>query len=234
MLSLFPLFPGNNEKDQIHKIHNILGTPSKEILERFQRCATNIDFNFPHAVGTGVAPLVPHIPAECLDMICKMLIYNPDERITAKQALNSPYFKELRAQEQKTAPSRELGSVSPSNAADEHSIDGGETYPKKSDGHKRKMQQGTNVKKTDHYVEGTNDYEDLAINNVTSVSLTELIASSDQRLWQEKSRILYEQQQCSWVQADAEADLSQQSARRQKSLGATCRSTAAGVCYQEN
>lgn len=28
MLSLFPLFPGNNELDQVHKIHNILGTPT--------------------------------------------------------------------------------------------------------------------------------------------------------------------------------------------------------------
>lgn len=28
MLSLFPLFPGNNELDQINKIHNIMGTPN--------------------------------------------------------------------------------------------------------------------------------------------------------------------------------------------------------------
>jgi len=27
ILSLFPLFPGNNELDQINKIHNIMGTP---------------------------------------------------------------------------------------------------------------------------------------------------------------------------------------------------------------
>lgn len=27
VLSLYPLFPGENELDQIHKIHNILGTP---------------------------------------------------------------------------------------------------------------------------------------------------------------------------------------------------------------
>jgi len=33
MLSLFPLFPGNNEPDQIHKIHNILGTPTKAVLD---------------------------------------------------------------------------------------------------------------------------------------------------------------------------------------------------------
>lgn len=33
--SLFPLFPGTNELDQIHRIHNILGTPDKTVLERF-------------------------------------------------------------------------------------------------------------------------------------------------------------------------------------------------------
>ena len=35
MLSLFPLFPGNNELDQIHRIHNILGTPGQELLDHF-------------------------------------------------------------------------------------------------------------------------------------------------------------------------------------------------------
>ena len=35
ILSLFPLFPGNNELDQVHKIHNILGTPSQELLDKF-------------------------------------------------------------------------------------------------------------------------------------------------------------------------------------------------------
>lgn len=35
--SLFPLFPGTNELDQVHKIHNILGTPERELLAKFQR-----------------------------------------------------------------------------------------------------------------------------------------------------------------------------------------------------
>lgn len=30
-IALFPLFPGTNEMDQIQKIHNVLGTPSKEV-----------------------------------------------------------------------------------------------------------------------------------------------------------------------------------------------------------
>ena len=28
MITKYPLFPGKNELDQVHKIHNILGTPS--------------------------------------------------------------------------------------------------------------------------------------------------------------------------------------------------------------
>lgn len=35
VLALFPLFPGNNELDQVNKIHNIIGTPSNEILAEF-------------------------------------------------------------------------------------------------------------------------------------------------------------------------------------------------------
>jgi len=67
--SLFPLFPGNNELDQVHKIHNILGTPPKAILDRFQRYATHMDFNFPYKQGTGIERLIPHVSPECIDVI---------------------------------------------------------------------------------------------------------------------------------------------------------------------
>jgi renal tumor antigen len=32
IVSLFPLFPGTNELDQIQKIHNIIGTPPADLL----------------------------------------------------------------------------------------------------------------------------------------------------------------------------------------------------------
>ncbi len=37
ILSLFPLFPGDNELDQIYKIHNIMGTPNEELLIQFKK-----------------------------------------------------------------------------------------------------------------------------------------------------------------------------------------------------
>lgn len=34
LLSLFPLFPGDDEIDQVQKIHNILGSPSAELFNK--------------------------------------------------------------------------------------------------------------------------------------------------------------------------------------------------------
>ena len=67
--SLSPLFPGNDELDQIHKIHNVLGTPPQEVLDRFQSQATHMDFNFHPKQGTGIERLLPHASRECIDLI---------------------------------------------------------------------------------------------------------------------------------------------------------------------
>ena len=36
MLSLYPLFPGTNELDQINKIHNVIGTPPPDTLAKLK------------------------------------------------------------------------------------------------------------------------------------------------------------------------------------------------------
>jgi renal tumor antigen len=35
--SLHPLFPGSNEVDQIAKIHDIMGTPEPNVLNKFKK-----------------------------------------------------------------------------------------------------------------------------------------------------------------------------------------------------
>lgn len=87
VLALFPLFPGTNELDQVNKIHNILGTPPKAILNKFKVHASHMDFNFPMKEGTGINQLIPHVSEECKDLIKNMLAYNPDDRLTAEQSL---------------------------------------------------------------------------------------------------------------------------------------------------
>ncbi|CAN5973985.1 unnamed protein product [Sphagnum jensenii] len=98
IVSLFPLFPGNNELDQVQKIHKILGTPPMQLLEKMKR-SQHADFKFPHQDGTGIARLIPHASIMCVELLNKLLAYNPDDRLSAKQALRHVYFKDLRDKE---------------------------------------------------------------------------------------------------------------------------------------
>lgn len=98
VVALFPLFPGTNEADQIQKIHAVLGTPPPEVLAKFCRRTDQQGEqpSFAARSGTGIASLVPHCSPACVDLIEKLLMYDPDERISARQALKHHYFKDFR------------------------------------------------------------------------------------------------------------------------------------------
>ena len=69
----------------------------KEHLYTFSRSKTRgMNFNFPAKKGTGIERMLPHASSECISLIYDMCSYDPDERISAKQALKHHYFKELR------------------------------------------------------------------------------------------------------------------------------------------
>ena len=67
--ALTPLFPGANELDQVHRIHNIIGTPNPKVLDRFRRHASHMDINFPTKQGTGIDNLLPHASRDAIDLI---------------------------------------------------------------------------------------------------------------------------------------------------------------------
>ncbi|XP_039248748.2 uncharacterized protein LOC120326502 isoform X2 [Styela clava] len=96
VMSLHPLFPGANEVDQIAKIHDVLGTPDASILNKMKHRNRGINFDFPTKKGTGIEKLLPHASQQSIELIYKMCTYDPDERITAKQALRHSYFRDLR------------------------------------------------------------------------------------------------------------------------------------------
>lgn len=121
VLSLFPLFPGDNELDQIHKIHNILGTPPQDLLDKFQKNATHMKLEFPMKKYVGIDKLIPNVSEECRDIILKMLIYNADNRYTASQLLRHPFFADQREYEMEKFPQGSQGfarSISRSNLAE--------------------------------------------------------------------------------------------------------------------
>ncbi|KXJ14440.1 MAPK/MAK/MRK overlapping kinase [Exaiptasia diaphana] len=103
VMSLHPLFPGSNEVDQIAKIHDVLGTPPASILQKLRNKSRSMNFNFPQKKGTGISKLLPHASPECIELIELLCTYDPDERISAKQAIRHPYFKDLRELERRAA-----------------------------------------------------------------------------------------------------------------------------------
>jgi renal tumor antigen len=58
-----------------------------------------MDFNFPPKEGTGFENLIKHVSPMARDLIGKMLVYKAEDRISARQAMKHPYFKDLRKQE---------------------------------------------------------------------------------------------------------------------------------------
>ncbi len=100
--SLYPLFPGSNEVDQISRIHKVLGTPPPEVLNKLKgKGASHINFDFPTQKGIGIPQLVPHASPEAIDLMVKLLKYDAAERITAREAMRHPYFKDVREAEAK-------------------------------------------------------------------------------------------------------------------------------------
>ena len=96
LLTLEPLFPGDDEIDEVNKINYILGSPSNELFEKFVKNSSHrSEFNFEYQKGIGIQRYLGHISQSTVDLINIMLIYDPDKRPTAKECLHHECFKEL-------------------------------------------------------------------------------------------------------------------------------------------
>ena len=102
ILTLEPLFPGDDEIDQVNKINYILGSPPDDLFEKFvKNSAHRNEFNFEYQKGVGINKYLSHVSANVVDLIGKMLIYDPDLRPTARDCLNHECFKEFVEQDLK-------------------------------------------------------------------------------------------------------------------------------------
>ena len=91
-----PIFPGATTSDQLVEIIRILGTPTKDDI-----CSMNPHFKdhkFPDIKSVPFEKILKNriIPEHFIDLISKLLIYNPNKRLTAEKALEHQYFDEIR------------------------------------------------------------------------------------------------------------------------------------------
>ncbi|RKO85818.1 kinase-like domain-containing protein, partial [Blyttiomyces helicus] len=92
MCTLSPLFPGDSEIDEIFRIFRILGTPTPEDWPGIQELR-DWKPTFPTWAPVGLKTKVPTLGNDGIDLLEKLLTYDPATRISAKRALEHPYFQ---------------------------------------------------------------------------------------------------------------------------------------------
>lgn len=91
-----PLFPAETDLEQLAKIFNVLGTPSNENWPNVSLLPNYVEFESREPIS-----LVPLFGFDgnvdnrqpLLDLLLRMLTLDPNKRISAKEALQHPYFQ---------------------------------------------------------------------------------------------------------------------------------------------
>jgi len=88
-----PLFPGDSELQQLLHIFKLLGTPGEEVWPGVTRLR---DWHeFPQWKPQDLHKVIPQLDDHGIDLLQKMLVYDPAKRIHATEALEHPYFDSL-------------------------------------------------------------------------------------------------------------------------------------------
>ena len=89
---LTPLFPGTSETDQIMKTCDVLGSPTQKEWPDGHRLAQKMNFKFPVRGGIPLSKKLAGASPQAIDLIGKMISYDPAKRMTASAALKHPFF----------------------------------------------------------------------------------------------------------------------------------------------
>jgi len=91
-----PLFHGDSEIDQLFRIFRTMGTPTEDIWPGVTSLP-DYKANFPSWKSNVLESLVPQLEHDVhgLELLKKMVIYDPNRRISAKATLLHPYFDDL-------------------------------------------------------------------------------------------------------------------------------------------
>ncbi|CAG9765371.1 unnamed protein product [Ceutorhynchus assimilis] len=94
---LLPMFPGDNEIDQLDKIHQVFGTPSTHFLNKLKSRSKNCVV-FPKKRGTGIGTLLlPHMTTRQAKAVLELMLeYDPDKRVNIRRLLKNSYFDDIR------------------------------------------------------------------------------------------------------------------------------------------
>jgi len=91
-----PIFQGRDYMHQLAIIVEALGTPSDEDTRFVENeAAVRYIRGLPHSNGVNFAKKYPDATPDAVDLLGRMLMFNPNKRITVEQALEHPFLATL-------------------------------------------------------------------------------------------------------------------------------------------
>jgi len=101
-----PLLQGSGELDQLRHMCELLGAPAENVWENFNELPHATKLTFPHKLKRSIRDTLvvgdnkegkkkAYLSPAGVDLVEKMLTYDPKRRITAEDAIEHEYFKEV-------------------------------------------------------------------------------------------------------------------------------------------
>uniref|UniRef100_A0A8C5VZF3 Cyclin-dependent kinase 20 n=1 Tax=Microcebus murinus TaxID=30608 RepID=A0A8C5VZF3_MICMU len=92
LLNGSPLFPGENDIEQLCCVLRILGTPSPKVWPEITELPDYNKISFKEQAPVPLEEVLPDASPQALDLLGQFLLYPPHQRIAASQALLHQYF----------------------------------------------------------------------------------------------------------------------------------------------
>ncbi|XP_041093081.1 cyclin-dependent kinase 20 isoform X2 [Polyodon spathula] len=92
LLNNSPLFPGENDIEQLCCVLRVLGTPNEKIWPEITELPDYNKITFKENPPIPLEQIVPDASLQAVDLLKRFLVYPARERSTARQALLHPYF----------------------------------------------------------------------------------------------------------------------------------------------
>ena len=88
-----PLFQAKNEMDLLSMMFRLLGPPTNNSWPGYASLPLAKSITLPSPQPDQFRNKFPHLSMNGLDLLMSLLTYDPEQRISAEEALEHPYFK---------------------------------------------------------------------------------------------------------------------------------------------
>uniref|UniRef100_S4RRG1 Cyclin-dependent kinase 20 n=1 Tax=Petromyzon marinus TaxID=7757 RepID=S4RRG1_PETMA len=92
LLNCSPLFPGENDIEQLCCVLRVLGTPNQHVWPEITELPDYNKIAFRENAALPLEEVVPDAPPEAVELLRRLLVYPSRQRIPASEALLHPYF----------------------------------------------------------------------------------------------------------------------------------------------